>query len=483
MNGNKPFALGLISLLFVLATNSYSVYSEETTHLARAFLVTTSQSANDTTTHIINTSSNAQTYTGNLYDQTGKRLGAESVIINSIPTFSRARHILSAEALEDIFSVPPWVGPALLEVEARGSFDLMTKLSSPSGLVSNTNCVRNEAVHNIEPFNSETLTYIRFINTGEQEIRDIRGTMYDSEGSIIGEKNLRFVQKLKAKQAAWLSSTKLRAIVGSAWGSMASLVITNPSPDLKLLNLNLVNGSTFFNFSCFENQDEGKIYLFTNSESINLTEAHIINSSDNPTNFFGTLYNSDGLQLGQSNTKLSTRVVPSIGRTILTAPMLEELYNTLPWTGPAVLEITAENKFELLTRLKSPSGLISNTNCTRERFVHNLEGFNSSTLTYLRLINSGTTEINDIVGTMYDKDGLILGAKETILIKTLNPKEQVWITNRQLERMFEVSWLDEASLEVTADGDANLRLLNLNFENSETFFNFSCFEISSDQIK
>ena len=166
--------------------------------------------------------------------------------------------------------------------------------------------------------------------------------MYDSEGSIIGEKNLRFVQKLKAKQAAWLSSIKLRAIVGRAWGSMASLVITNPSPDLKLLNLNLVNGSTFFNFSCFENQDEGKIYLFTNSESINLTEAHIINSSNNPTNFFGTLYNSDGLQLGQSNTKLSTRVVPPIGRTILTAPMLEELYNTLPWTGPAVLEITAK---------------------------------------------------------------------------------------------------------------------------------------------
>ena len=84
---------------------------------------------------------------------------------------------------------------------------------------------------------------------------------------------------------------------------------------------------------------------------------------------------------------------------------------------------------------------------------------------------------------MYDKDGLILGAKETILIKTLNPKEQIWITNRQLERMFEVSWFDEASLEVSADEDSNLRLLNLNFENSETFFNFSCFETSSDQIK
>ena len=50
-------------------------------------------------------------------------------------------------------------------------------------------------------------------------------------------------------------------------------------------------------------------------------------------------------------------------------------------------------------------------------------------------------------------------------------------------KMFEVSWFDEASLEVTADQDANLRLLNLNFENSETFFNFSCFESSVDNTK
>ena len=218
MRRNKPFQLGVISLLFVLATNYYPAYSEERTHLARAFLVTTSQSVNDTSIHIINTSSNSQTYTGNLYNQNGDRLGNEDVIINSMPTPTKARVIMSANDLEDIFSVPPWIGPAILEVKGSGTLDVMTKLASPSGLVSNTNCIRSEAVHNIEPFNSETLTYIRFINIGDQEIPEIRGTMHDSEGSIIGEENMRFLQNLKPKQAVWLSSSKIRAIVGSAWG-------------------------------------------------------------------------------------------------------------------------------------------------------------------------------------------------------------------------------------------------------------------------
>ena len=114
----------------------------------------------------------------------------------------------------------------------------------------------------------------------------------------------------------------------------------------------------------------------------------------------------------------------------------------------------------------------------RKRFIHNIEGFNSSTLSYIRLINKSNDEITNIIGTLYDKDGAILGKRKSVLREKLQPKEQVWISNRQLERLFEASWFDEASLEVTADEDADLRLLNLNFENSETFFNFSCFESS-----
>ena len=56
------------------------------------------------------------------------------------------------------------VRPCYVEVKGSGTFDLMTKLTSPSGLVSNTNCVRQERVHNIGGFDQADVTYIRFIN-------------------------------------------------------------------------------------------------------------------------------------------------------------------------------------------------------------------------------------------------------------------------------------------------------------------------------
>ena len=65
-------------------------------------------------------------------------------------------------------------------------------------------------------------------------------------------------------------------------------------------------------------REECTFYQF---DSINVTEAHIINSGNEPTDFFGSLYNSDGTRLGELNVKLSTETVPPKGRAILTAPL------------------------------------------------------------------------------------------------------------------------------------------------------------------
>ncbi|MDE0978258.1 MAG: thrombospondin type 3 repeat-containing protein, partial [Arenicellales bacterium] len=47
-----------------------------------------------------------------------------------------------------------------------------------------------------------------------------------------------------------------------------------------------------------DNMTKARAYLMTRSTSANLTTLHIINSSDNPQQFTGTLYNGDGEQLG-----------------------------------------------------------------------------------------------------------------------------------------------------------------------------------------
>ncbi|MBA58913.1 MAG: hypothetical protein CMQ40_07045 [Gammaproteobacteria bacterium] len=481
-NMKTRVSLIAIALLFSfpLPFISTSIAEEQISFLGRAFLITTSQSINDTVLHIINSSDKPQTFRGNLYNQDGDQLGPTDVILNPDPIISQARMKLTAQDLEILFSTAPWLGPAMLEVKASENFKLMSKLKSPSGLVSNTNCVREQVVQNIEPFNSDTLTYIRFINIGTEDITNIRGTMRNSEGSLIGSSDILLVDRLRPKQGVWLSGQKLLNRFGSAWGSVASLSLVESPDNLRLLNLNFVNGETFFNFSCFENQEEARIFLFTNSESNNTTEAHLINTGNNSLTFTANLYNSSGLQLGETDTRISNTDVSPGARLIINAKTLESAFDTLPWNGPALLEITSQGMFDLLTRLESPSGLISNTNCVRKNAVHNIEGFNSSTLTYIRLINVGSEEITGIRGTLHDKDGSILGTSETLLKEKLKAKEQVWISNRQLERIFEVSWIDEASLVVIADNNSDLRLLNLNFENSETFFNFSCYQSAAE---
>ena len=86
----------------------------------------------------------------------------------------------------------------MLEVNGSDSFELMTKLTSPSGLNSNTNCVRQDQIHNIGGFDQTDVTYVRFINIGDTPIASIRGSLYDATGSDIGETSPVLIDELPA---------------------------------------------------------------------------------------------------------------------------------------------------------------------------------------------------------------------------------------------------------------------------------------------
>jgi hypothetical protein len=50
----------------------------------------------------------------------------------------------------------------------------------------------------------------------------------------------------------------------------------------------------------------------------------------------------------------------------------------------------------------------------------------------------------------------------------------------EISRLFNEFWTGAASMTVASNG-SNLELLNLNFVNEETFFNFSCYENSAEK--
>lgn len=471
------FAVGAttsVDITCVDSANNEAMASADVTIIASAtqYLMTTSTSANVTTLHIINTSEEQQSFTGTLYNRDGDRLGDASQALHSTPVASRGRVTLNATDLETTFGVEPWSGPAMLEVTGSASFELMSKLISPSGLVSNTNCVRDTRVLNIEGPDSVNRTFVRFINTSTATIDSVAGTLYDSSGNVLGSPDTEVVSSLAPKAAVWVNRDKFASLFES-WSGEALLEV-GQAEGLKLLNLNFVNDETFFNFSCFETSASSDVYLMTSSTSVNVSNLHIVNTSESTQSFTGTLYNKDGERQGSEYQALHSGSIVSKGRLIVTSSDLETIFGVSAWSGPAYLDVAGSYDFELMIKLQSPSGLISNTNCVRSDEVHNIEGFDSSDKTFVRFINIGDSIITNITGTLYDSSGAQVGTADAELWAELSPKQAIWRNRDQISDAVGDNWNGEALLRVSAADD--LRLLNLNFANNETFFNFSCYE-------
>ena len=217
-----------------------------------------------------------------------------------------------------------------------------------------------------------------------------------------------------------------------------------------------------------------RAYLVTTPASTNVSEVHIINTADSSQTFTGTLFSGSGARVGASSVTLHGGTIQSQGRLVLTASDIADIFNILPWEGPAMMEVSADSDFKVMVKLRSPSGFVSNTNCVTKNAVHNIEGSDQLDPTYIRFINIGNERISDIRGSLHSTNGRRIGSANSQIISSLGPKEQVWISNRRLESIFNASWTGPATLDVSENED--LRLLNLNYVNSETFFNFSCFE-------
>lgn len=224
----------------------------------RAYLMLTTATAplgNVTELQIINTSSEELRFTGDLFNHRGEALGTAGASLSDAPLAPGARLALTSAALETRFATEPWTHPAMLEIHAdveNASFVAMVRLrSAPNGLTTNLNCVAEGAVHSVEGIDQLDSTYIRFINTTDERMTDIRGTLRDADGDVIGTGNRRLLASLRSKAGAWLSAARLAQIVGSRWNGQASLYVSH-HPGLKLMNLNVIGNETFANFSCLD---------------------------------------------------------------------------------------------------------------------------------------------------------------------------------------------------------------------------------------
>ena len=118
---------------------------------------------------------------------------------------------------------------------------------------------------------------------------------------------------------------------------------------------------------------------------------------------------------------------------------------------------------------------VTNTNCVRTGNAQNVEGADSSDVSYIRFINDGSAALFNIRGTLYDTNGDTIGEPNVQLLDALGPREAIFLSRDPLSAIVGDTWTGAASL-VLSDTYENLKLMNLNFVNDETFFNFSCYE-------
>ena len=224
--------------------------------------------------HIINTSDFDLQFTGTLYDAQGMQLGEAGKALSELPINANARLILTSRELEQRFMIGAWVQPAMLEIMADvdgAPFVAMVKLRSrPGASMSNVNCVTENSVHNIAGFNQPDQTFVRFINTGPEAISDVRGTLRDANGNLVGLADRVLFDSLGAKVHTWISGQELATLVGGAWDGQASLYVSRHF-GLKLMNMNLSASGTFDNFSCHEQAFDQNRFASSASYTVTFT--------------------------------------------------------------------------------------------------------------------------------------------------------------------------------------------------------------------
>ena len=97
----------------------------------------------------------------------------------------------------------------------------MTRFTRPSELVSKTNCVTEDVIHNLDGF--DTADRGRFINTGSSVISNITGTQ-----------NTQLLASLASMEQVFLDRNALSESFGAQWNEVVSLYMADET-GLKLL--------------------------------------------------------------------------------------------------------------------------------------------------------------------------------------------------------------------------------------------------------
>ncbi len=303
---------------------------------------------------------NASTETINvivtLYADNGAVLGNTTLTLPSQQSMD-----LTTDELKKMLGIGDWRSNAWLEFNSQpGALNVNFLLINPDGTVTDLTKTRKNAVYNI-PHTANAygdVLYLQFNNTSDQTINDITGTLYSRSGETIGLANALLVLEVAPKAMQTLTSDLIEQRVGISWQGRGWLQLDPEQPDIELLALFQSQHGVYHNMTPVS--DDNILHGLPGSANPEQAFIRIVNTSDQTVQVTGTLYDSTGQILGQSDAILADSL-PAHAIKGLKMRDLEKLAGIQPQKGKLKLVITSPtSRIAVAGYIRSQKGNVSN---------------------------------------------------------------------------------------------------------------------------
>ncbi|MDM8561960.1 Calx-beta domain-containing protein [Candidatus Marithioploca araucensis] len=423
-----------------------------------AYYIPGAENSGKTYVRITNTTETPVEVKGTLYHQDGLLLGtAETVLFPQLA--ANATGVFTIASLAKQVGTTSWGQDiAWLDLTApEDGLRVMNMYRNNTRTLANMSLVAENALYNLPGSGEADEGFALIINTADEPV-SVTGTLYAQSGQVLGTPDAVLFDSLKAKAMGILSAPLLEQRVGTTPWQRAWLQITTPTANLKLMNINLNNG-TILNMS---HVVEDALYnlpgTLVTQDSV---KVRFTNTTDEAIQVKGILYHREGQILGNADAVLIEELAPH-ATSELSMFDFEERFESEPWTSRARLVITEPtNGLKLMGLIRSKTGTVANASAVGKNRLFNVPPPGNFDKGWIRLINTTADTIPEIRSTLYHRDGQILGTANSVLIENLAADSSVAISQSMIaEAVGTEPWTARATLEITAP-DTGVKLMEM----------------------
>ena len=309
-----PSALTIATVGNVL--NQYGAYN----------LVSSTNPDYKSSVQINNIKQESVTITTTLYSEQGEVLGKTTII--SLQAQESVTYTMLE--LENLFGTTAWAGNAWLQLEALSdSLQVVHTLQNPGATLTHLSATRQHTLYTLPNRNNAygDELFIVFINTSNQSLTNITGTVYTPDGQTVGKTNALLLSNIAPKSVETITADMLEQRLGSSWSGRAWLQLSPLQPDIQVMGLIKNKTGTFSNMSAVSANNT--LHNLPGSLNQAQTFVRIVNISDHSVQIRGSLFDVAGQVLSQPNTLLVENL-PAKAIAGFQLPQLEEQFGILP---------------------------------------------------------------------------------------------------------------------------------------------------------